>query len=245
MAEQGTRTIRARTWRYPLILGGNFLLLSAVLGIRPHNREDWILENIIAFAFVGALAATARRFPFSRISYTLIFTFLCLHAVGAHYTYSIVPYDDWFEAVTGRSLSAVMGWERNHYDRLVHLCYGLLMAYPIREIFLRIGEARGFWGYFLPLEMTVATSAVYEIFEWGVATIFGPELGTLYVGTQGDPWDAQKDMTLAATGAIIAMAATAFVASRTERDFAREWTESLRVKRADPLGEEGGKEQPD
>jgi putative membrane protein len=227
-----------RTWRYPLILGGLFVLLQAILGIRPHHREDWILENVIAFAFVGVLAATARRFPFSRISYTLIFIFLCLHTVGAHYTYSIVPYDAWFEAVTGRTLSAIMGWERNHYDRLVHLCYGLLLAYPIREIFLRIGEARGFWGYFLPLEMTVATSAVYEIFEWAAASIFGPEIGVLYVGTQGDPWDAQKDMTLAAIGAIVAMTVTAFVASRIERDFAREWTESLRVKRAEPLGEE-------
>jgi putative membrane protein len=174
----------------------------------------------------------------------MIFVFLCLHTVGAHYTYSLVPYDDWFRALAGRPLGALMGWERNHYDRLVHLSYGLLMAYPVREIFLRIADARGFWGYFLPFEMTLATSAVYEIFEWGAASIFGPEIGTLYVGTQGDPWDAQKDMALAALGAIVTMSLAGFIASRTQRDFAREWAESLRVKRVEPLGEESAAPAP-
>jgi putative membrane protein len=225
------------SWRYPLVLGCLFAVLSGVLGIRPHDPGDWILENAIAFAFVGALAATARRFPFSRISYTLIFVFLCLHTVGAHYTYSLVPYDAWFQSLTGRPLGAIMGWQRNHYDRLVHFTYGLLLAYPIREVFLRVAQARGFWGYFLPLEMTLATSALYEIVEWAAAATFGPEMGALYVGTQGDEWDAQKDMSLAAIGAIIAMSATGFVSSRIDRDFAREWAESLRVKRAEPLGE--------
>ncbi len=226
-----------RPWRYPLVLGGVFILLSAALGIRPYDRADWVLENAIAFIFVGALAATARVFPFSRISYTLIFGFLCLHALGAHYTYSNVPWDDWVQALTGRSPSAIMGWERNHYDRFVHLSYGLLLAYPIREVFLRIAEARGFWGYFLPLEMTVASSAAYELIAWAAAMTFGGELGVLYLGTQGDPWDAQRDMALAALGAVIAMTVTGIVAARIQRDFAREWTESLRVKRAAPLGE--------
>ncbi len=226
-----------RRWRYPLVLGGLFVLLSIALGIHPHDRGDWLLENVIAFVFVAALAATARPFPFSRLSYTLIFVFLCLHAVGAHYTYSNVPYDAWFQALTGRSPGAIMGWERNHYDRFVHLCYGLFLAYPIREVFLRIAEARGFWGYFLPLEMTMASSALYELIEWGAATVLGGELGTLYLGTQGDPWDAQRDMALAALGAMVTMTATGVIAARIQRDFAREWAHSLRVKRAEPLGE--------
>lgn len=226
-----------RRWRYPLVLGGVFVALSAILGISPQDRADWVLENLIALIFVAALAATTRRFPFSRISYTLIFAFLCLHAVGAHYTYSLVPWEAWVEDVTGRSPSAVMGWERNHYDRFVHLCYGLLLAYPIREIFLRIADARGFWGYFLPLEMTIATSALYELIEWGAAMTFGGDLGVTYVGAQGDPWDAQRDMALAALGAIIAMTVTGVFAYRTQRDFAREWTESLRVKHPEPLDE--------
>ena len=224
--------------RYPLVLGGLFVLLSAVLGIRPHDRGDWILENLIAFIFVGALIATARRFPFSRISYTLIFVFLCLHTLGAHYTYSEVPYDAWFEHATGRTLGELVGWERNNFDRVVHFAYGLLLAYPVREVFLRVADVRGFWGYFLPLDVTMSTSMLYELIEWGAAAVFGGGVGQAYLGTQGDEWDAHKDMALASLGALVAMALTAFINWRFQRDFSREWAESLRVKHPAPLGEE-------
>jgi putative membrane protein len=167
----------------------------------------------------------------------LIFLFLCLHSVGAHFTYSQVPYDSWFKAVTGHSLNALLGWERNHYDRLVHFCYGFFLAYPIREVFLRIANVRGFWGYFLPLLATMSTSMVYELLEWGAAMVFGGDLGTAYLGTQGDQWDAQRDMSLATIGALIAMTVTASINVWLQRDFAREWAESLRVKRIKPLGE--------
>ena len=66
---------------------------------------------------------------------------------------------------------------------------------------------------------------------------FGGDLGAAYLGTQGDVWDAHKDMAFASLGALIAMSATAFLNSRARRDFADEWNESLRVKSAAPLGE--------
>jgi putative membrane protein len=172
------------------------------------------------------------------VSYTLLFLFLCLHTVGAHYTYSLVPYDAWFRSLTGRTLSSVTGWERNHFDRLVHLLYGLLLAYPAREVFLRVADVHGFWGYYLPLDVAMATSMLYELIEWGAASAFGGELGTAYLGTQGDPWDAQKDMALATVGAVIAMLVTAAINWRYQRDFAREWAESLSVKGRRPLGED-------
>src|SRR6266481_1621475 len=87
----------------------------------------------------------------------LIFVFLSLHLIGAHYTYSLVPYDDWFRAVTGSSPNQLLGWERNNYDRVVHFSYGLLLAYPVREVFLRVARLRGFWGYFFPLDITMST----------------------------------------------------------------------------------------
>jgi putative membrane protein len=176
------------------------------------------------------LAATARPFPLSRISYTLIFLFLCLHTLGSHYTYSEVPYAEWFPWL-GRG-------ERNHYDRFVHFSYGLLLAYPIRELFLRVAGVRGFWGYFLPFDLTMSTSMIYELIEWGAAVAFGGDLGVAYLGSQGDPWDAHKDMALASLGALIAMTLTALINLRLNRDFAREWVESLRVKIPEPLGEE-------
>ena len=129
------------------------------------------------------------------------------------------------------------GLERNHFDRLVHFSYGLLMAYPMRELFLRVADARGFWGYFLPLDLTLSTSAIFELFEWAAAELFGGDLGVAYLGTQGDHWDAQKDMALAGLGALIAMLVTLAVNRRWQRDFNREWAESLRVKRRLPLGE--------
>ena len=223
---------------YPRILLALYAAWSLLLAFDPHDRADWLLENSLAWAAIAVLIGTARKLPLSRVSYTLIFVFLCLHTLGAHYTYSLVPYDAWWERLTGRTWSAMMGWERNHYDRLVHFSYGLLLAYPAREVFLRVAQVRGFWGYYLPLDVVMATSVLYELIEWGAAEFFGGELGVAYLGTQGDQWDAQKDMALATLGAIIAMCATAAINWRWQRDFAREWADSLRGKSAQPLGED-------
>lgn len=225
-------------YRYMLILGILFTVLWVALAFDPVDRKDWALENLLAVILVIILALTAKRFPFSRISYTLIFLFLCLHEVGAHYTYAMVPYDQWFESIFGRTWNSLWGWERNHFDRLVHFSYGLLLAYPIRETFHRVASVKGFWGYFLPLDVTMSTSMLFELFEWAAAEIFGGDLGVAYLGTQGDIWDAHKDMALASLGAVIAMTVTACINLYLQRDFAREWAESLRIKHAAPLGED-------
>ncbi|MFH1699624.1 MAG: DUF2238 domain-containing protein [Candidatus Zixiibacteriota bacterium] len=209
-----------------------------MLSINPHDRQDWALENLLAVICVGVLVFTASKFPLSRISYSLIFLFLCLHEIGAHYTYAQVPYDVWFDSLFGRTFNLIMGWERNHFDRFVHFSYGLLLAYPIREVFFRVAHVTGFWGYFLPLDVTMSTSMLFELFEWGAARIFGGDLGVAYLGTQGDIWDAHKDMGLASLGAFLAMLVTAFINYRLQRDFAREWSDSLKVKNNLPLGED-------
>lgn len=220
--------------RYPQILLALLAAVSLLLGIAPHDRADWLLENALLFAGVAVLVFTHRSLPLSRVSYTLIFFYLCLHAVGAHYTYSLVPYHDWLEAIG----IGPAGEGRNHYDRLVHFCYGLLLAYPVREVFVRVADARGFWGYYLPLDVVMATSMIYELIEWAAASFFGGELGVAYLGTQGDPWDAQKDMALASLGGILAMLVTAAINRRYQKDFSKSWAESLRVKQTEPLGEE-------
>ena len=212
--------------------------LWVLLGIRPKYRDVWLLENAPFVALMVVLVLLHRRMRLSRFSYLLIFFFCCLHLVGAHYSYAETPYDGWVGAVFGTELGEAFGWERNHYDRFVHLCYGLLLAYPVRELFLRVADVRGFWGYFLPLDVVMSTSMIYELLEWAAAVVFPAGPSRSYLGDQGDRWDAQKDMALAASGALIAMCATALVNWRMRRDFAREWRESLRVKRAKPLGEE-------
>ena len=137
--------------------------------------------------------------------------------------------------LTGHTFNEMVGWKRNNYDRVVHFSYGLLLAYPIRELFLRVAGVRGFWGYFLPLDLTMSSSMLYELIEWAAAEMFGGDLGVAYLGTQGDIWDAHKDMALASLGALIAMSVTAWINSRVKRDFAYEWIESLRVKSSVPL----------
>ena len=224
--------------RYLLILAMLFGGWWVALAIHPWHRSDWMLENALAVAAVALLAVFQRRLSFSRLSYTLIFVFLCLHEVGAHYTYSEVPYDAWFAKLTGRTFNSLVGWQWNNFDRVVHFAYGLLLAYPVREIFLRVVNVRGFWGYFLPLDLMMSTSMLYELVEWGASEAFGGDLGQAYLGTQGDVWDSHKDMAMASLGALISMSVTAAINWRLQRDFAREWAESFRVKHSAPLGED-------
>lgn len=207
-----------------------FGIYWTALAIKPLYRHDWMLENALLIPAFALLIWGWRHRLFSRVSHTLIFLFLCLHEIGAHYTYSLVPYDEWWKALTGGTFNELMGWERNHFDRLLHFLYGLLIAYPFREIFMRVARVRGFWAYFLPLDIMLSTSGLFEMIEWAAASVFGGELGDAYVGTQGDIWDAQKDMALATLGALIAMILTALINGRYQRDFAREWSESLQVR---------------
>jgi putative membrane protein len=221
-----------------LVLTTLFAVEFVVLGIAPVSRSTWVMENTLVLALGAALIGSYRAFRLSRVSYTLIFLFLALHEVGAHYTYSLVPYDEWSRRWLGFSINELFGFDRNHFDRAIHFFYGLLFAYAIREVFLRVAAVRGFWGYFLPLDLTMSTSMMYELIEWGAAEVFGGELGQAYLGTQGDIWDAHKDMALASLGAALAMGITLAVNSALQRDFASEWAESFRVKHPDPLGED-------
>lgn len=200
--------------RYLLVLLGLWLLLWGALAINPFSRSDWLLENVLLLLGVAVLVATHRIMPLSSASYTLLFLFTCMHTVGAHYTYSEVPYDAWFKSLTGSTLNGLMGWHRNYYDRLVHFGYGLLLANPARELFVRVTQRRGFLSYFLTLNLLMALSMLYELIEWGAALMFGGDLGMAFLGTQGDEWDAQKDMALASLGALIAVVGIAIINSR-------------------------------
>jgi len=178
-----------------------FWLLTA---IAPFNRFDWLLENLLVFVYVALLAVTYRWFRFSNTSYGLFTLFITLHLIGAHYTYAETPLGFW--------LQDMFGFTRNHYDRIVHFSYGLLIAYPFRELLLRVGGVRSGWAGFLAVNMVLAFSAFFEVLEAWIAMIVSPELGDAYLGTQGDIWDAQRDMGLALLGAIVAMATVTWMA---------------------------------
>jgi putative membrane protein len=224
--------------RYLALLLIPFLGECVYLAFDVFDRQDWMLENALVVMAMVALVASYRKFPLSRISYSLIFIFLAVHEIGAHFTYAEVPYDQWFSTLTGHGFNELVGWQRNNFDRVVHFSYGLLLAYPMREFYFRIANAEGFWGYFLPLDFVMASSMIYELIEWAAAEFFGGDLGMAYLGTQGDVWDAHKDMALASLGALVAMLLTLALNRAIQRDFAREWGNSLRIKHRLPLGED-------
>jgi putative membrane protein len=213
-----------------------FAVWWTIWAFNPLFPSDWVTENILTVFFIPLLIVTRRWFRFSDLSYFLLFVFMLFHTVGAHFTYAEVPYEKWSGAL-GFSLNDLFGFQRNHFDRLVHFLFGLLFSYPVRELFMRVAQARGAWSYYLPVELVMSLSMLYELIEWGVSIVVGGDLGMAYLGTQGDIWDAHKDMALASLGAAIGMGIVAIVNWRMQRDFAREFAESIKVKDDTPLGE--------
>jgi len=191
-----------RADRYPLVLLGLFTVLWALLAIAPWYRQDWLLENLLVLAVVPVLVLTARSLRFSNFAYTCMFVFFVLHEIGAHYTYSEVPWREWLQAA-GIDGSRFAG--RNHYDRLVHFCYGLLIFPAAWELFQQRAAPTRIWRYVLPVMFMMGHSVLYELIEWAAAVVFGGDLGEAYLGTQGDTWDAQKDMAFATLGALLGL----------------------------------------
>src|SRR5512144_1290148 len=130
MLSTSTSHRESRFARRPLLqaLAGWYTLVWVVTAIRPFDRHDWLLENILVVLVLALLVGSYRVFPLSDLSYLLIAAFMTLHAIGAHWTYAQVPAGFWVQRI--------LGLARNPFDRLVHLCFGLLLAYPIREVFL-------------------------------------------------------------------------------------------------------------
>lgn len=168
-----------------------------MLAIAPSDRMDWLLENGPTFIAVPLAVFGYRRRRLSDRAYVQATIFLVLHSIGAHYTYSEVPVGAW--------VRDALALARNHYDRVVHWSFGLLMLRPIRELGFRPGREPGPIALFYFTVAGVALwSLVYEVVEWAVAAIVDPAAGTAYLGTQGDVWDAEKDMGLALLGGIMA-----------------------------------------
>jgi putative membrane protein len=184
-------------------------LLVAVFAscISPPYSDYLLMQHVPTLIAVGALVAVTRRFEISRFSFASIVFFLALHTLGARYLYSYVPYDDWSRALIGTGISEQFGWERNHYDRLVHFSFGLLLAVPIQEFERRHLNLSVRASSILAIECILAMSAAYELLEWLVAVVFTPEWADQFLGLQGDIFDAQKDTTLATAGAVISICA--------------------------------------
>jgi putative membrane protein len=178
-----------------------YVAISVWTAQSPADPQFWLLSSILPTLCMATLVATHRVLPLSRVSYVFIAAFLTLHMIGAHYTYAGVPVGAW--------LQQTLDLNRNHFDRIVHFSFGFLLAYPIEEFFRLTAAVRGWLVYYLPVMTVLGLSGLWEIIESWIASAVHPELGITYLGSQGDIWDAQKDMAVALIGALLCMAALA------------------------------------
>lgn len=193
-ASENRTPVAKNYWIWIFISCFTFVSINSLVGTT--NLSNWILENVLTVLFLVFLLTSHKRYTFSDLSYLLICIYILLHVYGAKYSYANNPF--------GYYLQELFGTERNHYDRIVHFSFGFLLAYPMREMFLKWLKYPKLVSWILPIEITLSISGFYELIEWAVADIFFKAQGDAYLGTQGDIWDAQKDMFLAFIGAIIA-----------------------------------------
>ena len=181
-------------WLFAFIAVFAFVWSNSLIGTT--DMANWLLENSLSFIFVAFIIISYKKHQFSDLSYLLICIYLCLHVYGSKHTYAENPFGYW--------LKDAFNMSRNHYDRIVHFSFGFLLAYPLREMFLKWLKYPRWVAWLLPIEITLSISAFYELIEWAVADLFFKAQGDAYLGTQGDIWDAQKDIFLAFCGAILA-----------------------------------------
>jgi putative membrane protein len=161
------------------------------------NLENWIIENLLVIICLSILVVVNRKLQLSDCSMVCIFLFVMLHIYGAFYAYTNNAFGKW--------LQDTYHLQRNPYDRIVHFSFGFFMAYPFREILKNKFKVRGRALWLLPIEIAFSLGTIFEMIEWGVAELTDSETGETYVATQGDVWDAHKDIALAAVGAALTM----------------------------------------
>jgi len=181
--------------KFPHYLLLTYLILFIILAINPYDRTTWIVENLPIVLIVLILALTYKKFQFTNTSYIMMAFLIFFHTIGGHYTFERVPFD---------SITNLFHFSRNHFDRMAHFTVGFY-AYPIAEILYRKKLVKSKWVLFLfPIFAIFTVAATYEIIEWIYAALSNPAAGAAFLGSQGDIWDAQKDMLADGLGSIFA-----------------------------------------
>lgn len=187
----------------PKILLAFYLLLFSVLAIEPYDRATWLVENIPVLVAVGILILWHRSFVFSNTAYILMWTFLSYHTLGGHWSFERVPFAYGNELLSSLGLDFIFPEGRNNFDRVGHFFVGVF-AYPIVEFLVKRSLVINRFAAFLFAIFAIGFwAASYEIIEMCYAVIEGGTSGSLFLGSQGDIWDAQKDMLLDICGAIL------------------------------------------
>ncbi|QIX60953.1 DUF2238 domain-containing protein [Hymenobacter sp. BT18] len=194
---------------FPKLLLALYLIEFSVLAINPADRGTWWAENLPILLIVGALVVLyLRGIRFSNTAYLLMSVLIFMHTVGGHYTFEKVPFD-WF--------NNLFGFKRNMYDRVAHFSVGFY-AFPIIELTDRFGTIRRrFISYLFPLCVIGTVAMAYELIEWVYAEVAGGSAGAAFLGSQGDIWDAQKDMLADTSGAVVALLIYALSSRKNNR----------------------------
>ncbi|TCP97826.1 putative membrane protein [Cricetibacter osteomyelitidis] len=185
--------------KFALFIGLVILTVSIWSGIEPHSRAVWYAEVLPIFIVFGLLVITYPLFKFSNLAYFLMSLWMILHLIGAHYTFEFVPFD-W----ANKLLGPILGENRNHFDRVAHYIIGFY-SFPMAEWLLRRKLCGPILAGFFALFFIMSVAATYELIEWQYAVIEGGDAGISFLGSQGDIWDAQKDILADTLGAITAL----------------------------------------
>ena len=181
---------------FPIYLLIIYIILFVVLAINPYSRDVWFAENIPILLIVLLLVVTYPKFQFSNTAYLLMSVLIIMHTIGGHYTFARVPFD---------FITNLFGFERNHYDRIAHFSVGFY-AYAVAELLHRKNLVNSKWILLLfPIFFIMSVAGAYEVFEWQYAVLGDPEAGIEVLGSQGDIWDAQKDILADTLGSILAI----------------------------------------
>ena len=174
-----------------------YILVWITMAINPKYPADWLLENVLVFIFFPFILWMDKKHSYTLLSIIFLLIFASLHSLGSHYTYS--------EMVHFNALTEFFGFERNHFDRLVHFLFGLLTFRILFEMIMtNVNTVKT--ALVFSVTMILSISAFYEILEWLAVIILQPDLGMAFLGIQGDIWDAHKDTLSAMIGALINIA---------------------------------------
>ncbi|WP_162064126.1 DUF2238 domain-containing protein [Vibrio taketomensis] len=183
------------------LLTALYALVFAFSAIEPISRAVWVAEIVPAIGILGVVWWVSKNYLFSKTAYILMFIWLVLHTIGSKYTFAEVPFD-WFNNLIGSE-------ERNQFDRVAHFSIGLY-AYPIAEYLINKRRLTAPIAMLFALFSIMSLAAGYEIIEWWYAALAGGDEGIAFLGSQGDIWDAQKDMLMDTLGALSALAVMTF-----------------------------------
>lgn len=180
------------------------LIVFALSWVKPLWPVEQALHSSLTVVGLLALWWADRRWPLGAGAFAAICGFIALHSIGARWLYSNIPYDQWAQALFNWSPDATFGWQRNHFDRLIHFLYGACFTPALVQVVRHTWPALRFHHAFTLAVMTIMSSSLaYEWFEWGIALALSPDAAEAYNGQQGDMWDAHADMLMATLGSLL------------------------------------------